>query len=185
MSKRLAVPGLVALAVFTILLAAYVVRASGWYPLRDGARAAVSSANPTTPFTEPPPAPGERRYPGVGATVSVPPPGAAPRINAADALTAVLNTDAIRAFHTTTSAPTVELARYENRLGEEQPDGSMVPSVPQQLAWVVTFHQVPTDPIAPPVGYSPRPDPAGFSCDYVVAVSADTGARLDSFRYCQ
>lgn len=197
MSKRLAIPALAALAVCALLLAAYVGRASGWYPFpAAAARAALPGANPAPPLTaidkarltpasQPPPALGERRYSGVGATVSPPPLGAVARIKATDALTTVLSTDPTRAFHTTTSAPTVELAEYENGLGVEQPDGSMMPSVSRQLAWVVTFHGVPTGPVAPPVGYSPRPDPAGFSCDYVVAVSADTGTRLDSFRYCR
>ena len=124
-------------------------------------------------------------YPGVGAVISPPYPDQDPRVNE----------HAARAIFKTTSkvgeivgAPlkpdSVRLATYENAFGETHPHLPDTPSVPAQLAWVGEYHYPDRGPMSGPVNEPKSPPPHGSTCTLTVAISANTGAPLDSFQFC-
>jgi hypothetical protein len=131
----------------------------------------------------PSPVPGEIRVSGVGADI-VPVSGVTPVISQADALARAKANSLAQGLVKADDAPSMMLATYTNVLGEEKDDGSMTPSVPAQLAWVLVWHKQPPGVEFGPIRESPRPVPDDVSCDVYLALSATTGEQLDTFRYC-
>jgi hypothetical protein len=124
--------------------------------------------------------PGEQRYVGVGADILPPPKTVLFAVPASRALATINSRDVRKGLRT--GAPSVRLAVYENRLGQENADGTMIPSVPPTLAWIFTWYNSPPLVIGP-VGFD-RAKLAHLKCIYVEAVSANTGKILDAFQSC-
>jgi hypothetical protein len=86
---------------------------------------------------------------------------------------------------TTSSAPDAVLVEYTNVFGLEAPDGTMTPSVPTQLAWLVkTSGMSAAGPVPYRPGATTGPPPQMFQCDFYVVTSAVDGSRIDAFRIC-
>lgn len=126
-------------------------------------------------------------YFGVGAVVSPTPAHAVPTVARQAALSTLAADELVTGITGKLEPPTsLKLVMYRNVLGTVHADGSMTPSVPNQLAWYAVYNNVPSNPISGPGN---RPTTAvtnapGTSCNLYVAVSATTGAKLDAYRIC-
>lgn len=127
--------------------------------------------------------PGEVRVEEVGADWEPAPPNAVAAVAAATAVSSAR--DNLRVMSGQSTSATARLVLYQNVFGEVQADGTMKPSVPRQLAWLVQSSG--TSVIAhshPFVPGTPAPTPATFTCSFAVVISAQTGDRLDGYRIC-
>lgn len=128
--------------------------------------------------------PGEVRKEEVGAAWEPAPANARPAVAASRAISvAGPNLTVMSAGKT----PTARLVMYLNVFGEVQADGTMTPSVPRQLAWLVESTGTGVIAHSRPIragGGSPAPDPSSYTCSFTVVISAKSGDRLDGFRIC-
>lgn len=124
--------------------------------------------------------PGEVRKEEVGAAWEPAPADARPAVAAARAISAAGPN--LSVMSTRAKTPTARLVMYQNVFGEVQADGTMKPSVPRQIAWLVESTGTGVIAHSRPAGGSPAPSPPSFTCSFTVVISAKTGERLDGFR---
>lgn len=131
-----------------------------------------------------PAVPGEVRISGIGADIV--PVRATTQITEAMARGYGTENPLVRMLADTTDEPSVTLARYTNVLGTRAADGSTVPSVPTQLAWVLEWERQANVGLSHPVNLDTtkvRPTPDA-SCDVYLVLRATDGEQLDAFRSC-
>lgn len=132
----------------------------------------------------PPLRPGEQRFTGVGADFLPADSRIVAPVTARGAFAIGEGNGLAKNFRKPGTRVTSRLSWYTNTLGRQLPDGSMIPSVPRQLAWVIVFHDVESGAIAGPAHHSPRPVPTDVRCNFYLILSAQDGNELDAFRYC-
>jgi hypothetical protein len=129
----------------------------------------------------PPLRPGEVRVPAVGA-VMMPPTArqrVAVRVSSVSAQAAARRVAPLRGF--VTGSSTTRLMVYTNVYGPVRSNGTMAPSVPATLSWIVTFaRSVPL--VSRPITFKGKM-PA-MRCQYVAVISAATGRQLDAYQVC-
>ena len=127
--------------------------------------------------------PGEVRVEEVGADWEPAPPNAVAAVAAATAVSSARAN--LRVMSAQPTSATARLVLYQNVFGAVQADGTMKPSVPWQLAWLVQSLGTGVIPHSHPyVPGTPAPTPATFTCSFAVVISAHTGERLDGYRIC-
>lgn len=131
-----------------------------------------------------PAVPGEVRISGIGADIV--PVREATQITEAMARGYGAENPLMRMLADTSDEPSVVLALYTNVLGDKAADGSTVPSVPTQLAWVLEWERQANVGLSHPVNLDTTKlgPPPGVSCDVYLVLSATDGAQLDAFRHC-
>ena len=127
--------------------------------------------------------PSARTFDGVGARVEPVDPSVVPVIPASQATDAASKNDLVRAILRDLPPTQVLLVHYENQFGTEQADGTEVPSVPRQLAWLAEYDDVHSSVMSGPAGAIVNPK--DWTCTYYVAVSASSAAVLDVFDLCE
>ena len=131
-----------------------------------------------------PAVPGEVRISGIGADII--PVRATTQFTEAMARGYGAKNPLVRMLADTSDTPSVILARYTNVLESKAADGSTVPSVPTQLAWVLEWERQANVGLSHPMNLDTtklRPTP-GASCDVYLVLRATDGEQLDAFRYC-
>jgi hypothetical protein len=125
---------------------------------------------------------GEIRLMAVGADMLAPTrqQSAAVRIPAAAAGATARARAPMRGF--VTAKPTTRLMIYTNLYGATRPGGTMAPSVPPTLSWIVTFNNA-AALVVTPIGFKGRL-PA-LTCQYVAAISAVSGRQIDAYEVCE
>jgi hypothetical protein len=131
-----------------------------------------------------PAVPGEVRISGIGADIV--PVRATAQLTEATARDYGAENPLIRMLADTSDEPIVTLARYTNVLGDKAADGSTVPSVPTQLAWVLEWERQADVGLSHPVNLDTTKvgPPPGASCDVYLVLRAADGEQLDAFRNC-
>ena len=129
----------------------------------------------------PPLRPGEVRVPAVGADMM--PPTARQRaavgVSSVSARAAARRVAPMRGF--VTGSSTTRLMVYTNVYGPVRANGTMAPSVPATLSWIVTFpRSVPL--VSRPITLKGKM-PA-MRCQYVAVISAASGRQLDAYQVC-
>lgn len=129
----------------------------------------------------PPLRPGEVRVPAVGA-VMMPPTArqrVAVRVSSVSARATARRVAPLRGF--VTGSSTTRLMVYTNVYGPVRANGTMAPSVPATLSWIITFPgSVPL--VSRPINFKGKM-PA-MRCDYVAVISAASGRQLDAYQVC-
>ncbi len=125
----------------------------------------------------------EVRAQGIGADRVPAPVTTRPALSQSAAMSAAFS--GFNPLDTDATAPTIVLGNYTNVLGRENADGSMTPSVPRQLAWIITRIGMSKVTGSRPyiIGASPPPT-VTMQCKFVVVISATDASRLDAFRLC-
>lgn len=164
----------------------------------DAGRAVSSSSQPRTLVaeTQPPPAnpkaqlrgaplpplrPGEVREPAVGADMMPPTArqASAAKLSANAALAAATSKAPLPGL--AAGKPATRLMMYTNVYGPRNPDGTMSPSVPWTLSWIVSFSGS-ERLVVPPINFKGTlPD---APCQYVAVISALDGQQLDAYQVC-
>ncbi|GAB3033693.1 hypothetical protein GCM10027052_08790 [Parafrigoribacterium mesophilum] len=163
-------------------------------------QAVVTDVAPSPPYYIPDPAkrgeppdvfaalgpavPGEVRISGIGADIV--PVRATAQVTEATARDYGAENPLIRMLADTSDEPLVTLARYTNVLGDKAADGSTVPSVLTQLAWVLEWKRQADVGLSHPMNLDTTKvgPPPGVSCDVYLVLSAADGEQLDAFRHC-
>lgn len=126
-------------------------------------------------------------YDGVGAIVSAPPRDAKPVFTQSDVVKMLSGDNFQQTVSGGSSPSTISLVMYENAFGLTHPGKPDTPSVPNQLAWLVTSNgALMVQAAAGPVqtrNVTTGP-PRRSVCTSYVAVSAITGENLDGFSMC-
>lgn len=129
----------------------------------------------------PPLRPGEVRVPAVGADMM--PPTArqrlAVRVSSLSARATARRVAPIRGF--VSGRSTARLMVYTNVYGPVRANGTMKPSVPATVSWIVTFPQS-APLVSRPINFKGKM-PA-MRCQYVAVISAADGRQLDAYQVC-
>ena len=131
-----------------------------------------------------PAVPGEVRISGIGADIV--PVRATTQLSEAMARGYGAENPLVRMLADTSATPSVVLARYTNVLESKAADGSTVPSVPTQLAWVLEWERQANVGLSHPVNLDTTKlaPPPGVTCDVYLVLRAADGEQLDAFRRC-
>ncbi len=130
---------------------------------------------------------------GVGATVSAPPAHARPVWTQSGVVKLIAGDDFAQTVSGGSSPSTISLVMYENAFGVMHPGASDTPSVPRQLAWLVTSTGAPSRQLALGGPLSAGRETSAATrlfvrplsvCTSYVAISASSGTDLDGFSMC-
>jgi hypothetical protein len=123
-------------------------------------------------------------YAGVGATVSAPPSDAKPVFTQSDVIGMISGDSFQQAVSRGSRPSTISLVMYENAFGRTHPGKPDTPSVPKQLAWLVTSKGTTIGGSAGGSVHATTVPLPRVPCTFYVAVSAISGRDLDGFSMC-